>query len=472
MHSESLPRRKFVKQAGVVGLGFMALWRCTNAAKKPETSSDSSTTSTKPVFPSMQTDPNNYMDLLAGFQYKIISKAGEAMDDGFLLPGRPDGMGAFRLDDQRVILVRNHENSPTTPQFSAFGPTNELLPKLTSDQLYDAGQMTFPGLGGTTTFVYNEETQQIEKQYLSLAGTYRNCAGGITPWGSWLTCEEDVTKKEGKIEKDHGYVFEVPASAEMGLAEPKPIKEMGRFNHEAVCVDPATGIVYQTEDRGNGLIYRFIPNEKDNLHAGGRLQMLAVKGQPSFDTRNWEKKTLEVNQTLEVEWMDVENADAPEDNLRLTGFEQGAACFARGEGMWFGEQEMYFACTNGGKKMFGQVFRYVPSPFEGTEKEAEQPGKLELFAESEDSDLLQMCDNLTIAPWGDVILCEDNGDLNYIRGIRPNGEMYTLGCNRSSGSEFAGAVFSPSGKTLFVNIQENGETLAITGPWESLNVAS
>jgi hypothetical protein len=325
-----------------------------------------------------------------------------------------------------------------------------------------------PSLGGTTTFIYNEATGKVEKQYLSLIGTNRNCAGGVTPWNTWLTCEEDVTTKGEKAEKDHGFVFEIPATDQIGLIDPIPITAMGRFNHEAVAVDPKTGIVYQTEDEGNGLIYRYIPDVRGQLHAGGRLQVLAILDQPSFDTRNWETPAMEIQKPMPVQWLDIDDVLNPAGDLRLRGFDQGAARFARGEGIWFGEDELYFACTNGGPGQHGQVFRYRTSPQEGQPEESENPGTLELFAESPDKTVLHMCDNLTIAPWGDVILCEDNGELNHIRGINREGKIYDLAVNRSSSSEFAGLVFSPSGKTLFVNIQESGETLAITGPWERL----
>lgn len=303
---------------------------------------------------------------------------------------------------------------------------------------------------------------------MSLSGTYRNCAGGVTPWGSWLTCEEDVTtKEEDNVEQDHGYVFEVPAKHK-GLVEPVPIKATGRFNHEAVAVDPKSGVVYLTEDRNDGLIYRFIPNEKENLLAGGKLQALVIKDQKEFDTRNWDETTIKLNEKLEVVWLDVDDVLSPKDDLRLRGFEAGAARFARGEGMWMGDDEVYFACTNGGNARFGQIFKYQLSPNEGTAQETEQPATLELYAESEDKSVLHMCDNVTIAPWGDVFLCEDNGELNHIKGINKKGEIYTFACNRSSESELTGAVFSPSGKTLFVNVQENGDVVAITGPWNEL----
>jgi uncharacterized protein len=307
--------------------------------------------------------------------------------------------------------------------------------------------------------VYDEEKGEVIEEYLSLAGTYRNCAGGVTPWNSWLTCEEDTTKADGEnIEKDHGYVFDVPADS-IGLVEPRPIKAMGRFNHEAVAVDPQTGIIYQTEDASDSLIYRFIPENPEDLHQGGKLQALAIGNRPKLDTRNWKERGVEQGVGYPVVWLDVDDVDSPLDDLRIRGFEAGAACFARGEGMWYTDRHIYFACTNGGPKNFGQIFRY------DIEKE-----QLELFAESEDKTVLHMCDNVTIAPWGEVLVCEDNGELNRMHLISKHGELRQFAVNRSSDSELTGAVFSPSGKTLFVNVQENGDTLAITGPWETLHV--
>ncbi|MEL7117950.1 MAG: alkaline phosphatase PhoX [Bacteroidota bacterium] len=456
--SNSASRRAFLKQSAVVSLGFLFLSKCSSDVKNIE----------EAINIDMITDPNGYMDLPEGFSYKVISKAGNVMSDGFMVPGRADGMGAFEGPDGTVIIIRNHENSPGSPQDSPFGLENELFEKIDLQKLYDPGFSSEPALGGTTTIVYNEETGKVEREFLSLAGTTRNCAGGVTPWNSWLTCEEDTTKQSDKVEKDHGFVFEVPATLEPTIAAPTPLLEMGRFMHEAVCVDPKTGIVYQTEDRHDGLIYRFIPNAAGKLAEGGKLQALAIKNKKSFDTRNWEERTMELFDKMPVEWIDIEDVLSPEDDLRLQGYEKGGTRFARGEGIWFGNGELFFACTNGGPEQFGQIFRYVPSPAEGTKAEADNPGTVDLFAESESKTILHNCDNLTIAPWGDVILCEDNGELNHIRGINKKGEIYNFGCNRSSRSEFAGLVFSPSGKTLFVNIQENGDTVAITGPWDKL----
>jgi secreted PhoX family phosphatase len=276
-----------------------------------------------------------------------------------------------------------------------------------------------------------------------------------------------VERANAMLEKDHGFTFEVPATDKIGLTQPVPLKAMGRFNHEAVAVDPKTGIVYLTEDDGEGLIYRFIPKTQTKLQQGGKLQALVFRDQRSFDTRNWpgtSPSTMETKKSFPVSWIDLEDIESPHNDLRHRGFIKGAARFARGEGMWYGNNEIYFACTNGGSNKTGQIFRYKPSPYEGTARETESPGNLELFAEPNNTDILKYCDNLTIAPWGDIVLSEDDAH-PFLVGITPQGEYYKIGENIGYRSELAGAVFSPNGSTLFVNIQHAGLTLAIEGPW-------
>ena len=168
---------------------------------------------------------------------------------------------------------------------------------------------------------------------------------------------------------------------------------------------------------------------------------------------------------MDVEWIDLDNIDNPNDDLRFRGFEDGAARFARGEGMWYGNDAIYFACTNGGPEKLGQIWKYVPSPVEANAKESNNPGSLELFVESMDSTIIENADNLTVAPWGDLIVCEDTEEKQDLKGVTPKGKVYNLGRNAKSNSELAGATFSPDGSTLFMNIQHSGLTLAITGPW-------
>lgn len=465
MHQQSgTSRREFLKLTGIVSLGFLGL---RHFMGHPLLAEARAAADFSIGYGSLMPDPQGLLNLPQGFSYKIISRQGDKMSDGLLVPGAPDGMATFPGPNGRVILVRNHELSGGTT--GAFGAQNEMLSKVAKDLFFDFGQGRNPQLGGTTTLVYNPATGQVEKQFLSLVGTTRNCSGGPTPWNTWITCEESVMKPDGTngCEQAHGYNFEVPASTKMKVTKAVPIKAMGRMNHEAVAVDPSTGIVYMTEDTSDSLIYRFIPKKYGKLLKGGQLQALVVREQKSVDTRNWARLTtpaFPVGKAFAVEWIDIENVESPEDDLRLQGYDKGAARFARGEGMWFGRNEVYFACTNGGRLGYGQVFRYTPSIHEGKAEEKQYPGQLELFVESDDSQVANACDNMTIAPWGDLILCEDNPAPTLV-GITPKGEFYKLGQNIGFKSEFAGGVFSPDGQTYFVNIQSAGVTVAITGPW-------
>ena len=428
-----------------------------------------------------RSDPAGILDLPPGFQYHTFSETGETMSDEFLVPGGHDGMAAFPGPGGKTILVRNHELE-TDANTGAYGHSNELVGRIDARKFYDLGQETKPALGGTTTLIYNTKTKELEKQFLSLAGTMRNCAGGPTPWNSWISCEECVQRAQDTYETDHGYNFEVPALAR-GLVEPTPLKAMGRFYHEAVAVDARTGIVYQTEDRDDGLIYRFIPHQPGKLLEGGRLQALKIRDLKSADTRNWRnppetlfpwrQNVIQVGERLNVEWVDIRNVESPNDDLRKQGYhDKGAARFARGEGMWYSDGVIFFACTNGGERKKGQIWRYTPSPQEGTSGEERDPGMLELFIESQSSDLLENADNLTVAPWGDLIVCEDGPMEQFLVGITPEGKLYRFARNAKNIFEFAGSTFSPDGSTLFVNIQNPGITLAITGPWLSLDSAT
>jgi len=468
-----MDRRRFINKSGKFGLGFVGLQTFALGCKPNQPSSAShqkpDVNKLMEGYGPLLDDPKGVLNLPKGFTYKVISTMGDKMSDGLLVPGNGDGMATFATPDNKIILIRNHEISAGDFERSAFGADKALFSKVAPDRFYDYGRGNKPGVGGTSTLVYNPSTGQVEQEYLSLVGTIRNCAGGRTPWNSWVTCEENTSHPDDDLEKSHGFNFEVPASATPKLADPIPLKEMGRFNHEAICVDPKSGIVYETEDRGDGLIYRFLPNKKGVLQAGGKLQVLSIKGHPGFETRNWSDlpgDKMPIAEKLQVEWLDIDHVESPDDDLRLRGFANGAARFARGEGIWFGQNEFYFACTNGGDQEHGQIFKYVLSPKEGQAGEKDAPATLEIFIEPNNTDLVESCDNLTIAAHGDLVICEDKKTPRIV-GVTPEGGIYHIAKNVGFLSEFAGATFSPDGKILFVNIQGPGMTLAIEGPWSS-----
>jgi len=411
-------------------------------------------------------DPEKLLDLPKGFRYQIISKAGTKMSDGFKVPGAPDGMACFEGREGTLVLVRNHELGIEKQALSPFEP-GKYPKELDKKMSYDAGLGSQPPyVGGTTNIVYDPKSGDVLREFLSLTGTDRNCAGGATPWGSWITCEEsfDLTSKRGR---DHGYCFEVKASDDGKLQKAVPLKKLGRFRHEAVAVDPETGYIYLTEDINDGLLYRFIPDTPQVL-TEGRLQALVVKKKKAMDTRNYpsSKDEIKEGENFEVEWVDLKNVEARRDDLRIRGHRAGAAKFARGEGIQYSNGALFICCTDGGAERQGQIYKLTPS------RDAEKPDILELFLEPQSNDLLTNGDNICAAPWGDLVLCEDliqehKEKTPHVRGVTPEGKIYNIARNARDSTEFAGSCFSPDGKILFVNMQSSGLTLAITGPWKA-----
>ena len=400
----------------------------------------------------LNADPEGLLDLPVGFTYRVLSSLGDAMTDGAVVPDKADGMGCFDLGDGRLALVRNHELVSTDDGGGAFA-----LGFGAKDGVFVPG--------GTTHVVLDRDSLKVSDQYRSLGGTIRNCSGGITPWGSWLTCEESVTgpgQKYGEgLDKNHGWVFEVPA-AQTGLAEPVPLVAMGRFNHEAACVDPATGYVYLTEDREDSVLYRFMPSEPGKLSRGGRLQAMKVEG--LTDLRNWTDTSVTVGTVGRVSWVDLEGVEAPEDDLRYQAAAKGASLIARGEGIHMGEGEAFICSTSGGDAGLGQIFKLSLSA-------SGDDDRLALFFESVSHHQFNFGDNLTVAPNGHLVVCEDQYTVNvdnHLRGITTDGYAYPI-ARLNLQTELAGACFSPDGKTLFVNVYAPTKTLAITGPWDQFN---
>lgn len=409
-------------------------------------------------------DPQGLIDLPEGFTYRVFSRTGEEMDDGYLVPAMHDGMAAFAGEGDTCVLVRNHEVRMGRQEQGPFGTRSERLRPEDRSRVYDPGTAGHPAPGGTTTLVFDTRRGELLRHHLSLAGTVRNCAGGITPWNSWITCEETERLSGDVLARDHGYAFDVPADPALGLVDARPLRAMGRFYREAVALDPGSGCVYQTEDLGDGLLYRFVSDTPGNLTAG-RLQALAVEGLPGADLRNWEGSRYRVGARLPATWVDLDDPENRGNDLRLRGHAAGAALFARGEGMWTLADGIYIACTNGGRTRTGQIWRYTPGEDEGRESPGGTSGTVSLFAEPNDPERMDACDNLTATPWGDLLVCEDSGGVQDLVRITPAGETRRFARNRLNDSEFAGACFSPDGSTMFVNIQDPGLTLAVSGPW-------
>jgi secreted PhoX family phosphatase len=463
-------RRKFLKQgvvvAGGLGLGMTAWSRFSSHNSPPVTHP-----SLGPL--SVVNDQTSGLPLLKlpkGFRYRSFAWAGEKLGDGFVSPGACDGMGVVEEKSGIVTLIRNHELRGSN------GPNGD------PDKAWDVTG------GGTSTLKFDTRTERLVDSRISLAGTLNNCAGGVTPWGTWLSCEEgpftpafrhkggDLKQSSWRLKhamKSHGYVFEVHPDGE---SDPQPIVPMGQFYHEAAAIDPETGVVYMTEDTApNAGFYRFVPKQPGQLQAGGKLQMLKVSGHRELIDQ------VALNSAMEFAWVDIVDpaqghTPGTHDGAGVVtqGIKAGGTAFVALEGCIFHQGSVYFTSKAGGKAAAGQLFRLDIAV-----------GTLELIFEATKRDSFTGPDNIVMSPQGSLIICEDRLGMftqaQYIAGLNEQGELFAF-CQTNPdldgfsaghdlrktalGSEWAGACFSADGEWMFVNLYSPGVTIAITGPWQ------
>ncbi|MFJ2674157.1 alkaline phosphatase PhoX [Streptomyces sp. NPDC087525] len=407
------------------------------------------------------TDPDGLLDLPRGFGYKVLSREGDPLRSGEgAVPSNHDGMAALPGRRGRVHLVRNHENRATAPV-----PV-PAVPGLTYDPM---------GKGGCTALELDGRNNVLGER-VALAGTAVNCAGGPTPWGTWLTCEETEDRAgTNGYTKDHGFIFEVDG-ADPRRTGAVPLTAMGRFQHEAIAIDPGTGIVYETEDafeRPFGLFYRFLPRKPHggtgSLRAGGDLEAMRVPGVPDLSAVQEPGTSFD-----RVEWVPVPDPLARETPVRLQDFgPKGITHAQKLEGCYWGERAVYFVSSfarsaeGSAADHYGQVWKYEPERRRLTLVIVFGPGTdIQLPGESPD--------NICLAPSGGLMVCEDGGGAQHVFGVTRRGEVYALArgaqnigtAEEPEWGEFAGVTFSPDGATMYVNCYTPGTTFAVTGPWQ------
>jgi len=473
-------RRSFLKRAAVAAGGVVtgatlsALAACAGGGPRKDTRSRGRASDYGDLRRVADADGKVVLALPQGFQYVTFSKTGEAYAAGLTVARSHDGMGCFRGPGDTVRLIRNHEVRNAAGDFTLGVAAPAHL-------RYDRQAMA-----GCMTLDFDTRARRLVRQFASLSGTLVNCSGGWSHRNSgWITCEETTDGVPQGFEKPHGYSFLVPASSQSAIAA-VPLTALGRFAKEAAVADE-NGVVYQTEDAGNGSgFYRFTPETPGEL-TRGKLQMLAVRGSAMANLYQGQN----VGARLPVTWVDIRDPnpdlEREEPGCFAQGRTRGGAAFNRLEGVFPGEDglSVFFVSTSGGDKPgapgggYGQLWYYAPA------KAERKMDELVLVFESPSGSVLESPDNLCITPNGAILFCEDDAlgdgdthalaggvrEVNRLIGLGATGETFTFAVNVLNASELAGACFSPDGEILFVNIYGDqtpgsGMTCAIWGPWK------
>jgi secreted PhoX family phosphatase len=458
--SNPLSRRQFVARAAAAGVAVSVAGSVEALfASQPALGTSGPKVGYGPLIP----DPNGMLDLPHGFSYKILSREGTDRLDGGKVPSRFDGMGTFADRNGGSRLVRNHECSPTAA----------IPVKAPANRTYDPA-----AAGGTSTIVVDQHNNPTG-EYISIGGTAINCSGGPSPWRTWLTCEEtELRAGQSGYTKDHGFIFEVDPYDHRRNVDPTPLKAMGRFQHEAVAIDPHTGIVYETEDAfvaPLGSFYRFLPNRPrggwGSLRAGGELQAMRVPGLPDLSV------VQEAGATFGgVEWVKVPDPLATTESVRAQDYGKQITGGYKIEGAWWGPGDrcVYFVSSfartelGPAKDHDGQVWKYDPR---------RKTLRLEVIftrpAPGSDNPEYDAPDNITMSPYGGLMMCEDGLGDQHMLGTTEDGQVFKFAKNRVNNGtpdkpeygELAGVGFSADGRTMFFNIYSPGITFAVSGPW-------
>jgi hypothetical protein len=330
-----------------------------------------------------------------------------------------DGGGVIERPEGGWIYVSNSE-VPGVGNLSQLGPQFSVLGNLLE---------TFvPGLGGVGVLVFDPDGTIVDS-YSILTNTTFNCAGCITPWGTWLSCEEF----------SGGRVWECDPFAS-GEGEARPA--LGLFDHEAIAIDAKRRILYQTEDRSDGRFYRFVPDEADwpasaarPALQSGRLQAMVVGG---------DGVAAALNAPQPVTWKDIAEPGEPQDQVR----DAETSIFDGGEGIWLFRDVVYFSTKNDERIWaYDSVAETIEVIYD-------------LETATPPNDILSGVDNLIVTPQGDILVAEDGGDMQVVV-ILPSGELKPLlQIVGQDLSEIAGISFTPDGRRMYFTSDRGGRNPA------------
>ncbi|WP_377268899.1 alkaline phosphatase PhoX [Peterkaempfera sp. SMS 1(5)a] len=473
-----LSRRDFVNRSALTGAGVLiagsadVLATAPGAIAAPEGGHAAAGATTALGYGPLVADPAGILALPEGFRYEIITHSGKTeLETGQTTPSNHDGTATFPAHGGGTLLVNNHEISGTLA--AAAAPVPHL-----DGHVYD------PAAAGGCTVVEVRKHGGRVREWVGIAGTATNCAGGRTPWGTWLTCEEtEVKAGESGMTKDHGYVFEVDPYDRAANRDPEPVKALGRYAHEAVVVDEQRGHVYLTEDAAgpNGLLYRWTPPHGFH-HGSGRLRTLAADAGVLEAFKVFDRhgkfvddlsRATSIGTVYGVDWVKVPDRDARTTSVRKQ-FKDGEVTRSRKlEGMWWGDGGFYFvasfARTESPVQHDGQVWFYNPARRTITLKVL-LGVNADVWADHGNFD---GPDNITVSPYGGLVIAEDGEGVSHLFGTTDDGRTFPIARNelnigtaeKPEYSEFTGVTFSVDGDTLFANIQTPGIMLAITGRW-------